>query len=297
MVEKSNSKFSVCIVQNLVTPDKDKNLNRVLEMIDSSVKLYSPDLIVLAEYFNCPLEKNYALDFAEDENDSSTLRALGESAKKNNVYLIAGTIPTKTNTPKISNTCFCFDNKGEIKAKYRKVHLFDVDIPGKIKFCESEKTIPGDAEDFITTFETPFATFGIGICYDIRFSEQCQLLKKLKNIDCMVYLSAFSIPTGTLHWDLLSRARAVDNNVHVIMSSQSRNYNNPDAHQIFGGSRVVDPFGNVLNTLCYEEGVLYSIVDLQLNKNVADQIPTWKNRKNEIYDVILKKDENKNNSK
>lgn len=290
-MEKKASKFLLSIIQNRVIADKKANLQRATEMIDSAVKLHKPSVIVLSEFWNCPMGKNYAVEFAEEEKNSETLNVLRESAKRNNVHIIGGSIPIKDPNAnnKIFNVSYSFDNNGEVKAKYRKVHLFDIDIPGKVTYFESDKITPGDKNDFLTVFETPFCRFGIGICYDVRFNEQIHLLKKLKKIDCMVYPSAFTVPTGGMHWDLLSRMRALDNNVHVVMASPSRNYQEPEEHQVYGYSRVVDPYANVVNAMNYDEGILTATIDLDINRQISEQIPTWKAReKVNLYDVTTR---------
>lgn len=285
-------KFVVSCIQNKITTDKTVNHSRIKELINSAIKLHKPQLVVLSEFWNCPMgsSKNYAQEFSEDESNSPSLKILSSLAKEHNIYMVGGSIPIKdsNNKDKIFNTCYCFDNKGNITTKYRKMHLFDVDIPGKITYKESEKITPGDKNDLLTVFKTPFANIGIGICYDLRFYEHSHLLKKLKNIDVMCYPAAFSLPTGEMHWDLLRRMRALDNNVHVIMCSPSRNWEEPDTHQVYGYSSVIDPYGKVVSSLGYDEGILSCTVDLDINSKISEQIPTWKHKRSELYDVIAK---------
>lgn len=289
MVEKSK-KFIVSIIQNKVVEDKVKNLLRMKELVTSAVDLHKPELVVLPEFWNCPLGGNWAVDFSEEEKNSETIKFMSDLAKEKNIYLIGGSIPIKDplQQNKIFNVSYSFDNKGEIQAKYRKMHLFDVDIPGKVTYVESKQITPGDKEDLLTVFETPFARFGIGICYDMRFYEHSHLLKKLKNVDVMVYPSAFSLPTGIMHWDLLRRMRALDNNVHLIVASPSRNWQEPEKHQVYGYSGLVDPYGNIAASLSYDEGFISATVDLGLNKQISEQIPTWKHKRSDLYDVVTK---------
>lgn len=284
------NKFKLSIIQNKIIRDKKQNLSRALSLLNTACDIYNPDILVLPEMFTYHIERDgNPYTYAEYENKSETLDQLRTFVIKRNVHLIGGSIPIKIeNSKKVYNSTYCLDNKGEIKANYQKQHLFDVDIPNKVKFTESDTVIEGDKSKFLTVFETPFAKFGIGICYDIRFGEQVHLLKSIHNIDCMVYPSAFSFQTGQMHWDLLRRARALDNNVFVVMASPSRNYHDLSYFQVWGYSSIVNPFGEVINSAGYEEGIINSEIDLDLVKSISEQIPCWKHKKKNLYEVVYK---------
>lgn len=139
---------------------------------------------------------------------------LSSLAKETGTYIIGGSIPEVTDIPndkgenKIYNTCLCLDKEGKVKAQHRKQHLFDVNIPGGIVFYESDYVVPGPAQ--FTTFDTEYAKFGIGICYDVRFPEYSLMLAHKHDIDVLAFPANFSCKTGDLHWDLLAKTRAVD---------------------------------------------------------------------------------------
>ncbi len=284
------NKFKVSIIQNHAYNNKKSTLARVKDLMEMTTSLYKPNLIVLPELFNTPLlsDGNY-YPFAEYEEDSETINMLSKIAKERKVYIIGGSIPIKIkgNTNKVYNTCFAFNNEGEIKTTYRKIHLFDVNMPNMFN-QESDCVVPGNHEDLFKVFETPFAKFGIGICYDIRFYEHIHLLKLKHNIDCMVYPVAFSLPTGELSWDILRRMRALDNQVYLILASQARNYFDNNYFQVYGYSSIVSPFGKVINSASYEEAVITSEIDLSQNKKIAEQIPTWKQKRSDLYEIIVK---------
>lgn len=131
------------------------------------------------------------------------------TAKKNGVYIVGGSISEVTDDGSYYNTSLVFDPNGEIINEYRKIHLFDIDIPGKIRSKESETFKPGNK---ISTFQTKFGTMGLAICYDIRFPELSAILAA-RGAKVIFYPGQFNLTTGPLHWELLNRLRAVDNQV------------------------------------------------------------------------------------
>lgn len=191
------------------------------------------DVIMLPEMFTAPFQKEYMLKYAEKvsddfENDESceTMRILSDLAKQTGKYLIGGSIPELIeNDSRIFNTSLCFDRQGKLAATHRKLHLFDVNIPGHIVFSESEYVKPGPPQ--FTIFTTEYCKFGIGICYDIRFPEYAQMLTKL-GAQVLAYPANFSMRTGDLHWNILMQGRAVDNQTYMAMCSCARNTSEPE---------------------------------------------------------------------
>jgi len=286
-----SKKFNLALIQIKSLSNKKTNLERAEEFIDAAVKLYKANIVVLPEFFNTPLgtKPDDFKNFVESEDDSETITMLSKLAKKHSIYLIGGSIPIYFNndSSKIYNTTFCFDKNGEKKTKFSKIHLFDVDVPGKISYKESKKITPGNEYGI---FETEFGKIGLGICYDVRFIEYSLLLKKEFNVDLLVFPAAFSMYTGHLHWELLARSRAYDANVYLAMCGQARNYQDPSAFQAWGHSMVVDPFGQIVNQTGYDEDILTVEVDLNKNEEIRQNIPVWKQKKyGELYDLMLPK--------
>jgi len=281
--EKTES-FVISLIQMKTTQDKEANLNRAQELIETAVKLHKPKMVILPEFFTTPINSRNYQNYAENESDSPTLNLLQSLAKEHSIYIIGGSFPSYKNDDKnkIYNTCFCLDKTGEIKTVFRKLHLFDVNIPGKIVVRESSRITKG--EDF-GIFETEFAKIGIGICYDIRFPEYALLLRKEHNIDILVYPAAFNTVTGPLHWEILARSRAVDNQVYVVMCSPSRNYENPNDYQAWGHSMVVDPYGQVVTSTGIEEDILVARVDLIKNNEIRSSIPVWFQKRWDVYNL------------
>lgn len=157
-------------------------------------------------------------------------------------YLIGGSIPEySSTTKKYYNTSLTFSPSGQLLATHRKIHLFDIDIPGKITFRESEVLSPGEK---ITIVDLPeYGKVAVAICYDLRFPELAMVAAR-KGAFALVYPGAFNLVTGKLHWSLLGRARAVDNQVFVALCSPARDMG--ATYNAWGHSLVVDPMAGVL---------------------------------------------------
>lgn len=164
--------FRLALVQLAVSATKADNLARAAKSVrEAAVK--GAQVVALPECFNSPYGTSYFPEYAEKIPGDST-QILSKAAKENKVFLIGGSIPERDGD-KLYNTCTVYNPEGTLIAKHRKMHLFDIDIPGKIRFQESETLTPGSG---FTTFDTPYCRIGIGICYDIRFSEMAQIYSK-----------------------------------------------------------------------------------------------------------------------
>jgi len=165
---------------------------------------------------------------------------------------------------------------------HRKVHLFDINIPGKIKFKESETLTGGKTTNF---FDTDFARIGLGICYDIRFPELAMISAR-QGCHLLVYPGAFNMTTGPLHWELLQRGRAVDNQVFFSMCSPARDLT--AGYHAWGHSMIVDPMGQVLNEAREEESIIYANIDSQVMQDARAGIPVTTQRRFDVYPDVSK---------
>jgi omega-amidase len=284
MENKEKRIFNIALIQNTVIDDKQVNNKRAQELIDVAVNVHKADIVVLPEYFNCPFGLPGKLkEYAEEFESSETIEFLKEIAKRYNIYLIGGSFPLK-NGDKIYNANFNFDRIGELKSSFKKLHLFDVNIPGKMVFKESDNVSPGN--DF-GVFDTEYGRIGIGICYDIRFPEYALLLRKEYNIDMLIYPAAFNTTTGPLHWELLGRSRAMDNHVYVALCSPARSECDL-GYPVHGYSMIVDPFGQIVTQTGYQEAIVVSKIDLAKNDQIRQQIPVWSQKRYDLYDLVKK---------
>lgn len=164
-------------------------------------------------------------------------------------------------------------------AKYRKMHLFDINVPGKITFRESDVLTAGDT---LAYFDTPWARFGLGICYDVRFP-QLSLLLRQAGAEVLVFPGAFNLTTGPAHWELLLRARALDNQCFTMGVSPARNVE--ASYHAWGHSTLVDPWGTVVATTSHDPTVLVTDVDLGRVDEVREQIPVGRQARTDNYKV------------
>lgn len=273
---KAMSKFRLAVVQLQVTSVKADNLSRARRLVKEAAG-QGGNVVLLPECFNSPYGTGFFSSYSERIPGEST-QVLSEIAKENKVYLVGGSIPEEDGG-KLYNSCVVFDPEGKMLLKHRKIHLFDISVPGKIHFQESETLSPGNS---LSMFDTPFCKIGVGICYDIRFAELAQLYCR-KGCQLLVYPGAFNMTTGPAHWELLQRARAVDNQVFVATASPARD--ETASYVAWGHSTVVSPWGEVISKAGPEEEVIYADIDLQYLAEIRQQIPITTQRRHDLYTV------------
>jgi len=280
-----SSKFKIALIQLAVSSNKSENIKRAVTKISEAVDK-GANIVSLPECFNSPYGTQYFKDYAEEIPEGPSCLALQEAAKKNKVYLIGGSIPEFQNG-RLYNTATVWCPEGHLLATHRKMHLFDIDIPGKITFKESEVLSPGNS---FTTFPTPWCEVGVGICYDIRFAELAQIYAE-KGCKLLVYPGAFNMTTGPAHWELLARARAVDNQLYVATPSPARD--TESTYIAWGHSSVVSPWGEVLSKASKEEEIIYADIDLDFLDGVRNQIPIGFQKRHDLYSVVDKEKSSK----
>ena len=217
-----------------------------------------------------------------DKSVHPTLAMLAEEVKRHRITLIGGSIPEISDN-KVFNTSPILSWKSDTIVKHRKLHLFDVNVPGGICFQESETLTAGD-HFTVYPYSSSSADFliGVGICYDVRFPELA-LVYAQRGCKLLAYPSAFNMTTGPLHWDLLARGRAVDTQSYVMMCSPARDEHG--SYVAYGHSVVVDPWGKVVAQLDEKEGVLMADIDLGKCDQVRAAIPTKDQKRFDLYEL------------
>ena len=280
------NKINIALCQMNVVDNKEENIRKAIQMIKESKK-QGADLAVLPEMFNCPYENEKFIEYAEELNDSKTLSEIAKHAKEEDIHVLAGSIPEleindEDNSESIYNTAVLFDNKGKFLGKHRKMHLFDIDVKGKIYFKESDTLSAGNE---FTVIDTELATIGIGICYDIRFVELSRIMA-LNGAQILIFPGAFNLTTGPAHWEILFKSRALDNQVYTIgvapALDKDANYNS------FGHSIAANPWGEVIEELDYEEDLRIVQIDLDEINRIREEIPILKNRRTDLYEINKK---------
>lgn len=273
------TKIKIALCQMNVIDNKEENLKKASSMINKACK--NADFIVLPEMFNCPYSNDKFIEYGEVENDSYTLNQISSLAKSNKTYILAGSIPEKENE-KLYNTSYLFNKKGDIIAKHRKMHLFDIDVKDKITFKESDVLTAGDE---FTTAETEFGKIGIGICYDIRFPELARIMVEDGAL-ILFYPGAFNMTTGPAHWELLFKSRALDNQVYCVGVAPA--LNRDASYHSFGHSIITNPWGEIIAEAGEKEEIIYGEIDLDEIKKIREELPLLKNKREDLYEIIKK---------
>lgn len=270
----------IALCQMNVVDNKEENLNKASLMIAESVN-ENADFIVLPEMFNCPYSNDKFIEYCEKEKDSPTLTRISALAREHKVYILAGSIPEKEKE-KLFNTSYLFDKDGNIIAKHRKMHLFDIDVKDRITFKESDVLTAGN--DF-TIADTEFGKIGIGICYDIRFPELARIMVENGAL-ILFYPGAFNMTTGPAHWELLFKSRALDNQVYCVGVAPA--LNEDASYHSFGHSIITNPWGDIIAEADTKEELIIGEIDLSEIKKIREELPLLKNKRRDLYEIIEK---------
>jgi len=265
-------KFIAAAIQMLATPDKELNL-REAEAKVREAAARGAKVVALPEVFNWRGDKKEERQHAEPLS-GPTAHLMARLARELGIYLLSGSLLEEIpGSGKAYNTSLLFDPKGNSIARYRKIHLFDVDIERGVSTRESETRQPG--EDIVVA-ATEFCPMGLTICYDLRFPELYRALVA-KGAQMIFIPSAFTALTGEAHWEPLLRARAIENQVYIVAPDQIGR--NPKSFATYGNSMIVDPWGRILARASDLPAVIFAEVDLGYLTKVRAELPSLTHRK------------------
>lgn len=265
-------KYLAAAVQMLAMPDKKANLEEAETWVREAVR-QGAKLVALPEVFNWRGDRKEERRHAE-LIPGPTSERMAELARKLGIYLLAGSIlEAIPDSSKAYNTSLLYDPRGDMVARYRKVHLFDVAIEGGVAVVESATREHGKN---IAVVETEIGRMGLSICYDLRFPELYRTLTE-KGAEIIFVPSAFTALTGAAHWEPLLRARAIENQVYVIAPDQMGH--NPKSIATHGDSMIVDPWGKILARSADAAGVIMAEIDLLYLAKVRTELPALSHRR------------------
>ncbi len=259
--------MKVALIQMNSQSDKAANIAEAEALVAEAAK-DGPDLVVLPEYWAMLGEgKEQFHASAEEFPDGSAYRAMQDMARRHAVTVHGGSIVEKAGNS-YHNTTIVFGPDGEERARYRKIHLFDVDVPGGVSYRESETISAGDQ---VVTYDLDGTTIGCSICYDIRFPELFRALRD-KGADVIVLPAAFTLMTGKDHWEVLARARAIETETHFLAVGQF----GPHAggkKACYGHSMAINPWGHIVAQVGDHTGHVTVRIDDNYKERVRAAIP------------------------
>ena len=265
-------KVTIAVAQMNSTGKRTDNLSRMRKMTKEAAEK-GADLILFpehADFLGKPMSS-----YTESE-DGQLSAILAEMASENHIYLHCGSIPEKNPGGKPYNTSLFFDRNGKLAAKYRKIHLFEVEMTDGPSVNESDVIEAGNE---VVTVDTDFGRVGFAICYDLRFPELFHALAE-DGAGLILLASNFTAATGKAHWEVLLRARAIENTCYIAAANQIGE--KPDFAS-FGHSMIIDPWGRILAQAKEQEDILYADYDTNVLEEIRAQMPSLKNARLDLW--------------
>ena len=271
---KANT-LKVASLQMVSTSDLDTNLQTATDLVRQAAD-QGCSVAVLPEYF-CLFGKRDTdkLTIQETFGSGKLQDALAEIAQKNQIHIVAGTIPLSSEDPnRVWNSSLVYDASGKVIARYDKIHLFSFS-QGNESYDESKTLFAGNTPvTFEITENLTTWRFGMSICYDIRFPE---LYRSMGEVDCQIIPAAFTFTTGKDHWEILLRSRAIENQCYFIASAQGGTHDN--GRKTWGNSMIINPWGGVESILSEGPGIVIGELSKDLLNDVRSKLPALKHRK------------------
>lgn len=264
------SPLRVAAIQMASGPSVAANLSEA-EMLLEIAARQGARLAVLPEYFAIMgMRDTDKVDAREADGKGPIQRFLAQQAKLHDMWIVGGSVPLVCDSPdKVRNSCLVYDNRGKRAGRYDKIHLFGLEM-GNESYQEERTIEPGNQ---VVVLDTPFGRLGLSICYDLRFPE---LYRAMQPVDLIVVPSAFTETTGKAHWEVLIRARAIENLSYVIAAAQGGYHLN--GRETHGHSMIVDPWGVVLDRLPRGSGVVIANINPEYQLRLRNGLPALRHR-------------------
>ncbi len=262
----------IAAVQMVSAPELAANLEAAARLIGEAAAVGAKLVALPENFYLIGRQDTDKVRLREQDGEGPIQNCLAEAARRHRVWVVGGTTPLVCDDPqRIRSACLVFDAEGRRVARYDKSHLFRVAV-GDERHDETRTLQPG-AEGI--ALDSPFGRLALSICYDVRFPE---MYRALGTFDIAFVPSAFTVPTGSAHWETLLRARAIENLAYVVAPAQGGRH--PSGRRTYGHTMIVDPWGKVLAERAEGEGVVIAEVDRRRIEDVRRQLPALDNRRN-----------------
>ena len=254
--------------------EPDANAQRLVSAVRDAAEggaamIFTPEMSGMLDR-----DRERALSKARPEQDDPVLAAVRQAAAENRIWVHLGSLALKGDGGKLVNRGFVIDSQGEIRARYDKIHLFDVDLPTGESWRESAMYDAGVRP--VVVPDTPVGKLGLTICYDLRFPALFERLSEA-GAEVIAVPAAFTVPTGRAHWQVLMRARAIEAELFIVAAAQAGHHE--DGRDTYGHSLVADPWGELLLEMEGEPGLALAEIDLARIADVRARIPVYQHRK------------------
>ncbi|SFV10719.1 carbon-nitrogen hydrolase family protein [Pseudoduganella namucuonensis] len=261
---------TVAAIQMISTPSVADNIATAGRLIERAAAT-GARLVLLPEYWAIMgLSDTDKVRCAEPLGSGPIQEFMAGMARRHSVWLLGGTLPLASSDPaRVVNTTLVYDDQGNHVGRYDKIHLFGF-TKGTESYDEARTIVPGDT---VGTVDTPLGKVGMSVCYDLRFPE---LYRAMGPVSLIVVPAAFTYTTGKAHWEVLLRARAIENQCYVLAAAQGGEHRN--GRRTWGHSMLVDPWGEIKDVLAEGEGVVHGDIDRLFMDSVRESLPALKHR-------------------
>lgn len=280
----ANPKPLVAVVQMTATPDKEATFAQLTALAERA-KFRGAQMVFFPECADYVSDSREQAVAQAETLDGPTVNRYRDLAKRLSLWLSVGGFHERPDTScevkRIYNTHLIINSEGTIQGSYRKVHMFDVDAPGAVQISESSFVVPGSKIG--PPVDSPCGKIGMAICYDMRFPELAVSLAQ-QGAQILTYPSAFMIPTGMAHWDVLLRNRAIENQCYVIAAAQVGRHH--AKRSSYGNAMVVDPWGTVV-ARCHDTiDIALAEIDLPLLAKRRREMPIFNHKRHDLYGMV-----------